>query len=118
MTHLSEQSGVRPALRGLPSAGTLALVLLGLAALPLLWGSLTRLLALLNYPYPTDQLEGTLLYEARLLRAGTPLYQPLVPDRFVSAPYPPLHPLVVGLADTLAGPHLLWSGRLVSLLAL
>jgi hypothetical protein len=92
-------------------------MLLGLSALPLLWISATRLLALLSYPYPHDGLEGTLLHEARLLWAGEPLYQPLVPNRFVSAPYPPLHPLLLGLVDKIAGPHVFWSGRLLSLAA-
>jgi 4-amino-4-deoxy-L-arabinose transferase-like glycosyltransferase len=73
------------------------------------------MLELLAYPFPHDGLEGTLLHEARLLWAGQPLYQPLEPLRFVSAPYPPLHPLVLGLADQFAGPHLFWSGRLISL---
>lgn len=91
--------------------------MLTLAALPLLWKALARLAALLGYPYPHDGLEGTLLHEARLLRAGEPLYQPLEQLRFVSAPYPPLHPLLLALADRFAGPHVFWSGRLISLIA-
>jgi hypothetical protein len=71
----------------------------------------------LRYPYPHDGLEGTLLHEARLLWAGEQLYQPLTRLRFVSAPYPPLHPLLLGLADNIAGPHVFWSGRLLSLAA-
>jgi 4-amino-4-deoxy-L-arabinose transferase-like glycosyltransferase len=82
-----------------------------------LWGAATRLLALLRYPYPHDGLEGTLLHEARLLWSGQPLYQPLTRARFVSAPYPPLHPLLLGLADQFAGPHVFWSGRMLSLAA-
>src|SRR5436190_22444473 len=100
MSNATPQSkaGVKaPTLSG--TAGIVALVLLALPALPLLWGAATRLLALLNYPYPHDGLEGTLLHEARLLWAGEPLYQPLQRGRFVSAPYPPLHPLLLGLAD-------------------
>jgi hypothetical protein len=98
-------------------SGAAGIIVLALAALPLLWGSGTRLLALLRYPYPHDGLEGTLLHEARLLWAGQPLYQPLERSRFVSAPYPPLHPLLLGLADQFAGPHVFWSGRLLSLAA-
>lgn len=94
-----------------------ALILIIVGALPLLRRSIGTLLTLLNYPFPTDQLEGTLLHEARLLMAGQPLYQPLEPYRFVSAPYPPLHPLVLGLIDKLAGPHVFWSGRLISVAA-
>lgn len=91
--------------------------LLMLGALPLLWYAITRLMALLYYPYPHDGLEGTLLHEARLLQAGQPLYQPLQRFWFVSAPYPPVHPLVLSLADHIPGPHLFWGGRLVSLVA-
>jgi hypothetical protein len=115
MANATSQSDTRakaPVLSG--AAGIIALAL---AALPLLWGSGTRLLALLRYPYPHDGLEGTLLHEARLLWAGQPLYQPLERSRFVSAPYPPLHPLLLGLADQFAGPHVFWSGRLLSLAA-
>ena len=78
MANATSQSDTRtkvPALSG--AAGIIALALLVLLALPLLWGAATRLLALLGYPYPHDGLEGTLLYEARLLLAGEPLYQPL-----------------------------------------
>nr|MDQ2997732.1 hypothetical protein [Chloroflexota bacterium] len=104
-----------PALSG--AAGIVALALLALLALPLLWGAAVRMLALLRYPYPQDGLEGTLLHEARLLWAGEPLYQPLERGRFVSAPYPPLHPLLLGFANQFAGPHVFWSGRLLSLVA-
>jgi hypothetical protein len=118
MSNVSSQSKGRVkavAWRG--AAGWVVLGLLVLAALPLIWMAATRLLALLSYPYPHDGLEGTLLHEARLLWAGEPLYQPLEPDRFVSAPYPPLHPLLLGLVDKIAGPHVFWSGRLLSLAA-
>ena len=118
MSNATSQSNTRakaPALSG--AAGIIALALLALLALPLLWGAAARLLALLRYPYPHDGLEGTLLHEARLLWAGQPLYQPLERARFVSAPYPPLHPLLLGLADQFAGPHVFWSGRLLSLAA-
>ena len=118
MANATPQSDTRakaPALSG--AAGIIALALLALPALPLLWSAAARLLALLSYPYPHDGLEGTLLHEARLLWAGEPLYQPLDAARFVSAPYPPLHPLLLGLADQIAGPHVFWSGRLLSLAA-
>src|SRR5688500_11792696 len=118
MSNVTPQSDIQPAPRALSGAvGIAALVLLALGALPLLWGAATRLAALLRYPYPHDGLEGTLLHEARLLWAGQPLYQPLERARFVSAPYPPLHPLLLGLADQFAGPHVFWSGRLLSLAA-
>lgn len=100
------------------SAGLAALLLVSLMSLPLIVGAAGRLRFLLGYAYPHDGLEGTLLYEARLLYAGQPLYQPLERFRFVSAPYPPLHPLLLGWADALiAGPHLFWAGRLLSLVA-
>jgi Dolichyl-phosphate-mannose-protein mannosyltransferase len=93
------------------------LALLFAAALWMAIPALARFVALLNYPYPHDGLEGTLLYEARLLRAGQPLYQPLELYRFLSAPYPPLHYLVLSVLDILQGPHVFWSGRLISVTA-
>jgi hypothetical protein len=116
MSNATPQSTARAkagALSGAP--GTIALAVLALLALPLLWSAAAQLLALLRYPYPHDGLEGTLLHEARLLWAGERLYQPLARLRFVSAPYPPLHPLLLGLADKIDGPHVFWSGRLLSL---
>jgi hypothetical protein len=95
-----------------------ALALLAPLAAALGWYSLAHLAALLGYPYPHDGLEGTLLHEARLLRGGVQLYGPLERHAFVSAPYPPLHPLLLALFDLLPGPHVFWSGRLISLLAL
>ncbi len=56
----------------------------------------------LVFRYPLDGLEGTLLSEARLLRAGEALYQPIRPDRFVSAPYQPLSYLALALAEQVA----------------
>lgn len=58
--------------------------------------------AALNFVYPLDGLEGTLLFEARLLRDGQPLYQPLQPDRFISAPYQPLSYVALAIAETIA----------------
>jgi hypothetical protein len=116
MSQLSQPTTTRPLARSWPLLGSLALALVVVAALPLLWRSLSQIQTLLSYPYPTDQLEGTLLHEARLWRSGEPLYQPLELYRFVSAPYPPLHPLVLGWVDQLvAGPHVFWSGRLISI---
>lgn len=117
MSHISQPT-TRPLARSWPLLGTALLALLAVAVLPLIWRSLGHIARLLSYPYPTDQLEGTLLHEARLWRAGEPLYQPLELYRFVSAPYPPLHPLVLGWADQWAGPHIFWSGRLISIGAL
>jgi 4-amino-4-deoxy-L-arabinose transferase-like glycosyltransferase len=97
--------------------GQLALVAFALAALVLLWRAAVRLAALLAYAYPHDGLEGTLLYESRLLWSGEPLYQPLEPQRFVAAPYPPVHPLLLGLFDQIPGAHVFWGGRLLSLVA-
>lgn len=115
MSQLSQPTTTRPLARSWPLFGTAVLALITAAALPLLWRAIGQLLKLLNYPYPTDQLEGTLLHEARLWRAGEALYQPLELYRFVSAPYPPLHPLVLGWVDQFAGPHVFWSGRLISI---
>src|SRR5215213_7992242 len=115
MANATSQSDTRPAAPTL--SGAAWIIALALPALPLLWGAATQLLALLRYPYPHDGLEGTLLHEAQLLWAGQPLYQPLERGRFVSAPYPPLHPLLLGWANQVAGPHVFWGGRLLSLAA-
>jgi hypothetical protein len=93
-----------------------ATLLLGVA-LVLLWLATSQATLLMNYPYPVDSLEGTLLHEARLLRAGEPLYQPLELYRFTSAPYPPFHPLLLAQVDRFIGPHIFWYGRLISLCA-
>jgi hypothetical protein len=77
----------------------------------------TYVLLGLNYPAPLDGQEGFALWEAALLRSGQPLYQPVVPDNFISAPYPPVHPLLLALIGQSDVPHVFWSGRLVSLLA-
>jgi hypothetical protein len=113
----SQPARTRPAVSAAGVSGALALALLSLPALALLWRAGERLAALLAYPFPHDSLEGTLLHEARLMRAGEPLYQPLELYRFVSAPYPPLHPLLLGWADQIAGPHIFWGGRLISLVS-
>ncbi len=93
-----------------------AMLLLGVA-LVLLWLATSQATLLMNYPYPVDSLEGTLLHEARLLRAGEPLYQPLELYRFTSAPYPPFHPILLAQVDRFIGPHIFWYGRLISLCA-
>jgi hypothetical protein len=96
---------------------TIVLIVLNVATLPLLKVSLARLVDRLLYPYPNDGLEGTLLYEARLVWAGQPLYRPLSRHEFVSAPYPPIHAALMALFDQIGGPNPFWGGRLVSALA-
>ncbi len=113
----TQQARARPALIAPGLLGRLMLALLALPALALIWRAGERLLALLAFPYPHDSLEGTLLHEARLMRSGEPLYQPLELYRFVSAPYPPLHPLILSIVDQHIGPHVFWSGRLISLVS-
>jgi hypothetical protein len=108
-------ASVRVERRG--ALGWIVQALLLLAAVLICATAIRRMLSLLAYPYPHDGLEGTLLYEARLLRAGEALYQPLELHRFVSAPYPPLHTLALAVFDQLPGPHIFWGGRLVSVLA-
>lgn len=81
--------------------------------------------AALNLPYPLDGQEGTLLSEARLVRAGEALYQPLRPDRVIGAPYPPLHYLALAAVEPARDPAsplpnitqepVFQAGRLVSL---
>lgn len=117
MSHLSQPSRAHIVGRAATLSRAALVAALVLTIGLLLWPVAERLGALLAYPYPHDTLEGTLLYEGRLLLAGEPLYQPLELYRFVAAPYPPVHPLLVGLADLVSGPHLFWSARLVSLVA-
>lgn len=88
-----------------------------LVAVPLIGAACFQLARLWAYPYAHDGLEGTLLHEARLFWGGAPLYQPLERYRFVSAPYPPMHPLLLGVFDQVSGPHVFWGGRLLSLFA-
>ncbi len=71
----------------------------------------------LRYEPPLDGQEGMAMWEASLLRDGHRLYQPVVPDRFVSAPYPPVHPLVLALLGPSTGENAFLEGRIVSLFA-
>jgi hypothetical protein len=85
------------------------------------WSALRRGYAFaqlgLQYVPPLDGQEGMALWEAGLLRDGIGLYLPVVPERFVSAPYPPVHPLVLALLDEARGSVVFRPGRLVSLVA-
>jgi hypothetical protein len=71
----------------------------------------------LGYAGPLDGQEGTLLFEARLILRGEPLYQPLRPSRVVGAPYPPIHAYALAAAEELAGgaAPIFRPGRLISL---
>lgn len=71
----------------------------------------------LAYSAPLDGQEGMALWEAGLLRSGRGLYVPVEPSSFVSAPYPPLHPLLLALFGTSATPHVFWAGRIISVVA-
>ncbi len=93
------------------------LVLLGfvVSSLPLITHAFDQLSNSLASIYPNDGLEGTLLYEARIVAAGEPLYRPLTRLEFVSAPYPPIHTACIALFDhILVGSHPFWGGRVVS----
>lgn len=84
------------------------------------WGvarAVDAAITLLNHVAPLDGQEGLALWEAGLLRSGRGLYLPVVPDQFVSAPYPPTHPLLLALFGFADGPHVFWSGRIISLVA-
>jgi hypothetical protein len=102
----------------LPALPLLASVWLALACG---WWALLRgtryLLSMLEYAAPLDGQEGMALWEAGLLRAGKGLYLPVVPEHFVSAPYPPLHPLLLALFGESSVPHVFWSGRMISVIA-
>ena len=96
------------------NAALLALLLL---SMPTIVRSSTLLQQRLVATYPNCGLEGTLLYEARLVWAGQALYRPLTPYDFVSAPDPPLFTAGVALFDQLPGPYIFWGGRLVCMLS-
>lgn len=59
------------------------LLAVGLSELPMV---LTRL----GYPYQLDDSEGVILGETLLLLKGIDIFQPVTPDFFSAAPYPPL----------------------------
>lgn len=91
-------------------------VALACGAWALFRGAEYALLAL-QYAAPLDGQEGMALWEAALLRSGRGLYLPVVPSYFVSAPYPPLHPLLLALFGHSVTPHIFWAGRVISLIA-
>ncbi len=102
-------SPAQKAARRLPCPRTISRVLFVVLLGPALllgaghvWRFAEHSRAALNFAYPLDGLEGTLLFEARLLRAGEALYQPLQPDRFISAPYQPLSYVALAFAETFA----------------
>ena len=97
--------------------GCLLLLVVGAAVWPALVRGVERVRYTVPSRSPDDGLEGTLLHEAGLVRAGEALYRPLVPDEFVSAPYTPLHTVVLAsFGFDQARPFT--AGRTISLLAL
>lgn len=96
--------------------GVLALAAL-LFAVPSLERGAAYLRLAYSYQAPLDGQEGMALWEASLLRSGQGLYVPLEPRRFVSAPYPPIHPSILAIVGDLPGPTVFTAGRLVSLVA-
>lgn len=91
-------------------------IALACGAWALLRGGQYALLAL-RYVAPLDGQEGMALWEAMLLRTGRGLYFPVLPGNFVSAPYPPVHPLLLALLGQSSVPHVFWAGRVISLVA-
>ncbi len=69
--------------------GCLLLIGVGLILAPALRQGFDRVRATIPNPSPDDGLEGTLVFEANLVRRGEALYRPVVPEEFVSAPYTP-----------------------------
>jgi len=98
--------------------------LLGLALGLALAGRISFLAATTNQwlPYPffrTGSSEGLMLSEIAMLRQGQPIYVPLGPAQFISAPYPPLYYYLVAWlwpqsASAAQGFEI---GRIVSLVA-
>src|SRR4051794_15158577 len=97
------------------------LLLATCAALACGWWALARGVhfagMILRYAAPLDGQEGMALWEAGMLRAGQNIYRSLVPDNFVSAPYPPIHPLLLALVGGNGGPLPFRNGRILSLIA-
>lgn len=114
---MRQQTPLRPFRRSTGLLIYTALLALLLLSMPTIARSWTFLQQRLVAPYPNDGLEGTLLYEARLVWAGQALYRPLSPYEFVSAPYPPLFTACVALFDQLPGPSIFSGGRLVCVLS-
>ena len=80
----------------------------------------------LDYPYPRSGTEGLTLYESLIVKRGGNIYDPITPDRFISAPYPPVYYLLAAsvlpdVSPDFSSPgnirSLFQPGRLISLLA-
>ena len=97
--------------------GVLLLALVALILLPPYRQGWAHARATFRNPAPDDALEGTLILEADLVRRGEALYRPIVPEEFVSAPYTPLHPIILAALPTRADIPFT-TGRAISLLAI
>ncbi len=97
--------------------GVLAFALVALLLLPSFRQGWAHARATFRSPAPDDALEGTLILEAELVRRGEALYRPIVPDEFVSAPYTPVHPIILAALPTRADIPFT-AGRALSLLAI
>lgn len=73
-------------------------------------------MAVLQFPYQIDYDEGVNLHAAWLLSQGKPIYTPLDPNYFVSAPYTPLYYLLAAL-PLIGREPAFEGGRLISLFA-
>lgn len=97
--------------------GLVVLIVVGATLWPALEQGIKRISYTVPAASPDDGLEGTLVYEAQLVRRGEALYRSLVPDEFVSAPYTPLYTVVLAsVAPNATRPFT--GGRLISLFAL
>ncbi len=72
--------------------------------------------SILTYPFQVDDTEGVILAESKLMAQGVDIYQPVRPDFFTAAPYPPIAYLVNAAAIKLYSPSFKL-GRALSLLA-
>ncbi len=91
-------------------AVAVGLLLFRVAALAPYWA------AVFSYPFQVDDSEGVVLAESKLLAQGVNIYQPVRPDFFTAAPYPPLIYMINSLAIKFFGPTFK-VGRALSFLA-
>jgi hypothetical protein len=84
-----------------------ASLLIALLLVPRLVQFVTFSTGLVAWPWQMDYDEGVNLHAAWLLAHGDNIYRPNPPDRFISAPYPPLMYLLTVPTLWLGGLHLL-----------
>jgi hypothetical protein len=71
-----------------------------------------------NFPYQLDESEGMIVAETMLMSQGTNIFDPVTPDLFIAAPYPPVYYLLLAPFQGLLGDEPSFKiGRAVTLFA-